>query len=136
MIDSHTEVRCWRALAGAGLIGAVLLGCGGGGDETTPLPAEPIAMHGDMAAPSAAVAPVPAAVAMAPTSAAAAAAVTAPCDRDASRVPGTPALPPHGAMAAHHLEQQASESAFDDLAASGRAAHAGNVPASDLFELR
>ncbi|MDO9093783.1 MAG: hypothetical protein Q8R98_20575 [Rubrivivax sp.] len=136
-MDSRTEVRCWRALAVAGLFGAALLGCGGGGDETPPLPAKPMAMHLDSAAPSAAVAPAPlaVAVAMAPINAASAAA-PAPCDRTASPVHGPTALPPHGALAALDLEQQASEAAFDALEASGRAAHAGNVPAANPFELR
>lgn len=132
-MDTRTEIRCWRALAGAGLIGAVLLGCGGGGDDVPPMVAAFAATSGGAVQPSSValqapvvqLLPAPATVPDAPVAPVASA---APCDRAA--------LPPHGAQAALHLEQHNSERDFDALAETARRAHAGTMPAADTFEAR
>lgn len=123
VVDTRTELRCWRALAAAALIGAALLGCGGGDEEPvraapapgTPPVAGPTRMP-LLAAMSVIAAPPEQVAAPGPVSA-------APCDR--------PTLPPHGAQAALHAERQAIEGEFAALAETGRHQHAGSVPADD-----
>jgi hypothetical protein len=122
-VDARSEVRCWRALAAAALLGTLLLGCGGGDEEpahVAPAPGMSPVAAGARAQPL----PAEAAVAAPPRQLAAQASVTAaPCDRAT--------LAPHGAQAALHAERLATEGEFAALAETGRRQHAGTVPADD-----